>query len=111
MFGMSLAIRGRINLTLQDALKTGKHFRRPGKIWREPLGPELGELRTFSEEDLLAMDWETDQRNIMITLQELRAAYMLSHRQPINYIHSQKFNDLARELGFEEDLSSHVSTL
>jgi hypothetical protein len=57
-------------MNIIEAVKSGKRFRRPGMMWI------LADHRnTYLHYDLLATDWEVEEKKVEITFEQLRAAY------------------------------------
>jgi len=58
-------------MTIQEAIKSGKNFKRP--IYREWKSPRVANW--FCEEDILATDWEVEEKNITVTKEKLNSVY------------------------------------
>lgn len=103
-------------MTLVEAVKSGKPFRRPsyargswvvelGKgpapgvyVWRD----EVQNTKAFSAEDILATDWETEEKTREITLSEFVEAFKRAASTEEcmrNYPCGPTVGELAKELG------------
>jgi hypothetical protein len=94
-----LSCEGKImGLNIIDAVKSGKRFRRklPYKQthWYENESPLL--LVGFNRENILATDWEIEERKIEITESEFDAAVAISFR--CKYLHEEAMEELKERL-------------
>jgi hypothetical protein len=82
-------------MTLIEAIKTGKRFRRKGSIGYYE--PKLLPNTYFIVDEVLADDWEVEPTPITITREQFDAAWdEATHANPhLQYIHSA----LLKELG------------
>lgn len=62
-------------MTLQEAIKSGKNFRREGDIWLQTVGGDIDavdamQMYTINNGDILATDWELeeDKPNVIYVL-------------------------------------------
>lgn len=66
-------------MTIQEAIKSGKRFRRPGWIFhwcpafKGPLTDEVFDNLLYS--DIIATDWEVEDRTVGITSTDLATAW------------------------------------
>lgn len=59
-------------MDLVSAIKSGKRFSRPRAVaWCEP----DNNFYSFKREDILADDWEIEEKSVMVTERELRDAF------------------------------------
>jgi hypothetical protein len=60
-------------MNIIDAVKSGKKFKRPGYIWTSSENLNRDYLR-LTKDDILATDWEIEERKIEITETEFDEA-------------------------------------
>lgn len=86
-------------MTIIEALKSGKRFRRRsrgGDLWNSPF-EQLPTCRSITLCDIVEDDWEIDCGKIEVSYSQLREAFVFSHRSDGEY----DFNLLAKKLGFK----------
>lgn len=96
-------------MTLQEAILSGKRFRRKGWVESGAVSPDYWTYAargsfTLLTEDILADDWETKDDKICIAENDFRAAWTRAVKKSggddITYGGFQSFRDLvAKELG------------
>ena len=90
-------------MNLQEAIKSGKRFRRPGEVWME-INYELGMIVTEGlnstegginlVEDLLAEDWEVEGETRQLSWEELEDVLL-------PWASYQGLVEIKKELGFK----------
>lgn len=86
-------------MTLIEAIKSGRPFRRKGHAWFVGM-PDL-----FKIGDVLADDWETQEQTVTITRTQFLEAFGQLYCEPQysnRQVDSQFGIDLARKLGLED---------
>jgi len=86
-------------MNILEAIKTGKHFRRPDYRLYLPAGIE--EWLSISRRDAVAEDWEVQDQKITIEKTDLR------RRLETHLTDSQEVTRIMRLLGFGDDASNN----
>lgn len=96
-------------MTLQEAILSGKRFRRKGWVESGAVSPDYWTYAargsfTLLTEDILADDWEVEQVSVTVTEESLAAAWKRAVKKAggdgITYVGFKPFRDLvAKELG------------
>lgn len=80
-----------------EAVKSGKKFRRPGRDWYYPVEPVV--FYAISKQDMLATDWEVEEKKVEITYEKLYWAMKDSHGCGGYEHHYKSVKMVAKELG------------
>lgn len=106
-------------MTIIEAIKSGKPLRRRNKTFSYVSGSGMGEYRTYiapgtpmspeylleviklSKEDVLADDWEVEEKKVEITRDKLMNAWMRALCSTPNSITVVTVSALAKELGLD----------
>jgi len=95
-----------VNMTLQEAIKSGKRFKRCNDAyWLKFHGKESPFL-TLKEADIFATDWEVEEKKVLVSEAQLVKAI-----EAVFYLGSMKeivCNDLACELGLRKRETAYV---
>ncbi len=89
-------------MRIQEAILSGKRFRRPGRGWHNPMPSALYET-VLTRLDVLADDWEIEEKSVTITEQTLLRAFSaashLLEPLPSSQIDNLMYK-VKKELGF-----------
>lgn len=69
-------------MNIIDAIKSGKRYKRKAyREWYSPASPaSIGySSPQYSEKDILADDWEVEEKTVTITAEQLYQAWTLAH--------------------------------
>lgn len=80
-------------MTIQEAIKSGKKFRRPGLDWRAPMHNNYSCLLYCYYADVIATDWEVETIKKELSAEDIRKAAF-----SINQDTSQSVILIAREV-------------
>ena len=70
-------------MNIIDAVKSGKKFRRKANCWSWIAAETIAQCH-FQPEDILATDWEIEERKVTITEGEFDAAWEVAERHLAN---------------------------
>lgn len=97
-------------MNIIDAIKSGKKFRRLGDVsWLGPYSDFYNAvILGFSKRDILADDWELEEKKVEITFEQLKEAFERASQPPPQYysplgIPFSSVEVVAKELGLLDD--------